>query len=362
MKSLKILAWAMVILSLCACESDEGSRDFDKEVLLKDLATNIIVPSYTQFSDASSSFLNATVTFTETPQEDNLIALQAEWVKMTNSWASIEMVDLGPVAINYFRTYISRWPLTETALIEEAINTTETIDETYVSNQGSTRKGLHAIEYLIFDQDNDHQKIIDAFADPNRGLYLKALAQNLVTISTQMSNDWSNTYQAEFIEKIGNGIGTSVNDLANNIIVFAENIKNKKLGAPLGKGSLTQELAPDLVESPYSKTSVEQLKENLTSLKLYFEGNGGTGLAKLIDFSTENTENHQLSEKIISQIEGIITLLDGFNTPLFTAVENQQLEQSNELYTEMENLIRLLKSDMMSALSLTLTFSDNDGD
>jgi hypothetical protein len=33
-----------------------------------------------------------------------------------------------------------------------------------------------------------------------------------------------------------------------------------------------------------------------------------------------------------------------------------------DVYTEMQKLVRMLKVDMTSALSVTITYTDNDGD
>jgi hypothetical protein len=44
----------------------------------------------------------------------------------------------------------------------------------------------------------------------------------------------------------------------------------------------------------------------------------------------------------------------------------QQVQTNNQLmidtYTEMQKIIRMLKVDMTSAMSITITYTDNDGD
>ena len=68
-----------------------------------------------------------------------------------------------------------------------------------------------------------------------------------------------------------------------------------------------------------------------------------------------------LSEIINIQCEIIEGKLDQLSPNLY-----QQVQINNQLmldtYTEMQKLVRILKVDMTSAMSITITYTDNDGD
>jgi hypothetical protein len=68
-----------------------------------------------------------------------------------------------------------------------------------------------------------------------------------------------------------------------------------------------------------------------------------------------------LSEIINDQLAIIATHLDGLSGNL-----SQQVQSNNQpvvdTYSAMQKLVRIIKVDMTSAMSVTITYTDNDGD
>ena len=75
----------------------------------------------------------------------------------------------------------------------------------------------------------------------------------------------------------------------------------------------------------------------------------------------DNSSETLLSKLINDQFDSITTKLGQLSTNY-----HQQIQTGNdkmvETYSEMQKLVRMLKVDMTSAMSVTITYTDNDGD
>ena len=68
-----------------------------------------------------------------------------------------------------------------------------------------------------------------------------------------------------------------------------------------------------------------------------------------------------LSEIINGQFTTIDSKLDLLSENFYQEVQTNN-QAMKDVYTEMQKAVRLLKVDMTSAMSITITYTDNDGD
>jgi hypothetical protein len=68
-----------------------------------------------------------------------------------------------------------------------------------------------------------------------------------------------------------------------------------------------------------------------------------------------------LSNIIDNQFIAISLELDQLSPNFYEQIQNENQEMV-ETYTAMQKLVRILKVDMTSAMSVTITYTDNDGD
>lgn len=355
------------VLFTSACSDDEAGNvdNFDRESMLENIGQNIILPAFEDFETETADLETAVSTLINDVTATNLDAAQQAWLDATLSWKYAEMFMMGPVDQMVLSSSIQNWP-TSTAGIEEAIDTTEPINAAYVEGIGSTKKGLPAIEYLLFDFNNGDQAILDLLNNSaNRRDYLTALTRRLHTIAAEVNQGWKpdgGNYIATFTGSTRKEGSTNI--LANEFLMLIERVKNEKLGIPLGKKSMGTQL-PENVEARFSGESIKLMLRNIDAIEDVFTGDVNTdqqpGYADYLDALNADYQGELLSTVIQNQLNTLRAEINDINDPLKIALQSQT-QEVEEAYTEAQRLVVFTKTDMMSNLGLLVTFDDNDGD
>lgn len=363
---------ALIIASLAfliSCSDDEGENvdNFNREAMLENTGNNIILPAFNDFSEKTAALEEALILLAGEVNEENLNVAREAWLAAKVSWKYAEMFDFGPVDQLVAAPKIDNWP-TNTVGIEEALDTTEPIDSDYIKSLGSTRKGLPAVEYFLFDFAEDDQAILDKLnSDEKRLQYLTALGERLNTIAVEVASAWNpaeGNYLDTFTSSTGKSAASSINTLANSFLMLIEEVKNKKVGIPLGKSSMGT-LLPENVEARFSGESILLIERNLDVIEDVFTGTGNNGdlegYADYLDAVGAEYQGQALSTVIVQQIATAREELSAIAGPLKLAVESNT-SQVDAAYNELQRLVVFTKTDMMSSLGLLVTYTDNDGD
>jgi len=229
---------------------------------------------------------------------------------------------------------------------------------------GAPAKGFTALEYLLFEPDVD---LIDAFASvPRRGEYAVALAADLGAQARALAEAWDPN-GGNFLGQLVDGgrgstryatLNAALGEVVNRIGYALENDRLEKLGRPLGD-SADGTPQPELVESPWSGRSLEDLRDNLHGIELLFRGEPSLGLQSLDDYLHFRGRN--LSAGFSQRFGACQAALDAILVPLATAVVDAATDVQ-KLSDALAALQRFFQVDVASALSLSLGFNDNDGD
>lgn len=364
-----LMALAIIIPS-CTKEPLEQHKNFDRNQMLENIGQNVILHNHQVFVEKAQELENATNTFTTSPDLGTLVQAQEKWKATMDAWKMCELFDLGIVKDTYLHNKIE--VPANPSFIPNNIYSTTTIDNAYIDGVGSSSKGLSALEFLLFDRDNGNQAVLDSFLvsshDTRFRQYTAALAENLRHKGEELYAIWSPTgqdYVTEFAESEGSDLGSSISMLANEMITLIEKMVQTKLGKPLGKQSdgLPH---PEFVESYESGHSLENLRLNLHSLEITFEGLTANevdsiGLDDYLNALKARHDDEALPEVVEAQFIACHTALDAINEPLADAVVNDY-ETVNAAYNELRKLLILLKVDVANNLAITVTFNDNDGD
>jgi len=360
----KILITICVIAIGTSCSDDDsGLRNnaFDRGLRLRNVAENVIIPAYEDMVAATAQLDADAETFVTELNDENLSILKQQWTDTKLVWKQAQIFNFGPIESLALETSVDNWPTNDFG-IESTINSGQPIDQDFLLTVASDRKGLPAIEYLLFS--GDSQESIDQFLNSEaRQAYLLALTENLNIIANTILNEWvprGNNFGQTFIESVGNSAGSSATLLANEMIFLQEIVKNFKIATPLGLRT-SGEVRPDLVEAPFSQLSLTFAQENVTIIEKVFTGNGNNGFDDYLDALDVQDDDIPLSKAIREQIDASRNALDAIPPPLTVAVTSDANAVENA-FIELQQLTVLLKTDMMSSLGLLVTFSDNDGD
>lgn len=344
----------------------QAQDTFDRRAMLDNIVNNVILSGYETFIEQATILEEATMLFSDAPTIDNLEQVQEAWRNTSNAWEEVAFYGIG-LSLMSLHNQVDKRPV-NVSIIERLLENTEIIDEAFVESIGSTQKGLPALEYFIFDSDDDNQVVVDALTSDSQQMdFIVALAQYLPTTGENILLYWSaegDNFAENFInaDQAGGDPQGSINLLANEMFAAFEMILQMRIGEPAGivNGG---EAHPGLVDAPLSQHSLARVEHTLIGLQRLFTG-GSTdalGFDDYLDFLNAEYEGQTLSSHINERFEATLATLNTIDEPLQTAVVNQA-DAVQTLYDEIRMTLIPIRVDMASQLSILVTFSDADGD
>jgi predicted lipoprotein len=375
--SLKYLLVGLILtVTFFACSKtgenpvETNTKETDRKALLANLSDNIIVPAYADFKIQFDDMLAKADVFTATPNTANLIAYRASWRAAYINWQKVEMFDFGPGQTYAIRAHFNIYP-TNVSIIQAntaAGNANLEVPASYAA------QGFPAIDYLINGIGANDTEIIAAYTtatDAAKKLnYLKRITNQMNTVFTQVYTAWKGNFATNFKSKTAIDAGSSTSTLINGYILnFERYIRSGKIGIPAGSMTPGNSF-PEKVEAFYTKDlgltlakTAQTATYNLFLGKSYQNQTAGYSIKNYLDALgvKDATSGKLLSELITQQFDLIDVNLNGLQNNLYSEVNNNKPKMVNT-YNEMQKLVRLLKVDMTSAMSVTITYTDNDGD
>lgn len=368
------LLTAVLLLTACsgvvASPSPMAAGDgFDRRAMLENVTTQVIVPAHESFVVVLADLETAVAAFTGDPNPTTLTAVQGAWQTASLGRMALLSFRIGIIDDSLLHNRLDNRPPRAEFIEETILAGEQAITSEYLDSIGSSSVGLGAMEYLLFDPVGGDTAVLATFTDADdadrRRALLLALAQNLHQRGADLAQIWAaggDNYAQAFIaaDMDGGELQGSLNMLVNQMINDVEEIISSRLGKPSGQRSNGM-IRPDLVEAPYSQTSLPRIAATVAGLQVAFNGGDGPGLDDYLDFLGAEYESGLLSEAINAQFAASLAALHAIDEPLETAVQTDlpQVEAATE---ELQSLLVLLKVDMANHLGVTLTFNDNDGD
>lgn len=381
-KSLKVLGLLLVItlLILSSCKKkkkeDPGPDDdliagFDRKALLTHTADEIILPSYVNFIkelDTMTSYSNA---FTASPSLTTLSDFRQAWLEAYIEWQKVELFSVGPAANYGLRYYMNIYPASQSGIASNINNTSSNLEVP----AAYPTQGFPAFDYLLNGLGaNDTDILIYYTTDPDASARLAYITRLMNQMSTKMTTIYSlwttGGYRDEFISKSGMDMSSSLPLLVNGYVHNYESyIRSGKFGLPSG-AMLGGTPTPSLVEALYKKdisytlaVTAHNASIGLFNGKSVITGMEGPSLKTYLN-AVQATDS-QTDEVLTTAINTQFGVVDQ-KMSLLSENFNQEVQNNNQkmvdVYTELQNCVRLLKVDMTSALSITITYVDNDGD
>ncbi|MCB9436593.1 MAG: imelysin family protein [Anaerolineales bacterium] len=336
------------------------AESFDRRAMLENITLNVVLPYHQALAEQAAILQEAIYAFRDNPNAETLSAAQDAWVDTSVAWERCEWLEFGRLML--YHTPIERLP-TSVDNIETVIAGDHELTSEYLYNQGSSIKGLPALEYLLFSAGDD---TLTSFQEPRRMAYLVALAETLAIQTQELYDTWSpegDNYAETFIDASGEGtsLRESISMLNNQMVVEIEAVLRNKLARPLGLSAEDNLPRPEQVEAPYSDASTAQIIANLEGLQGVFNGGEGLGFDDYLDFLGAEYEGDPLSAAINARFEAALTAMHAIEQPLQIAIVEDP-ETVRAAYESMRALMVLVRVDMAGQLGVTITFNDNDGD
>jgi hypothetical protein len=360
-KALFLLLSAVLLVNACKKHKpgpEENPADsYDQVPMLQNYSGNLIVPAYQSLNIKTDSLFQAIQAFNASVTLSNLNAIRVSFKSAYKQFMYVSPYDFGPAGSLYFRSASNVFP-TDTTQINSNISA-----GTYNLNDDAQADaiGFPAMDYLLYGNNKTDAYILNLFmTGSNRRQYLYDVCDHYKQQLATIVSDWG-TYAATFNTTTGNSAGGSLSNLVNQLNFDFEITKNARLGIPLGKQTLGVAL-PGKCEAYYSQYSLYLLLESVKAMENIYLGRsqGGTdgkGLDDYLVYLNKSTLDNSIKTKF-SELKSLVAAIPG---PLSATVVSDPAN-ANSAYAKFQELLVLLKSDLPSALSVSITYTDGDGD
>ncbi|HHG83126.1 MAG TPA: hypothetical protein ENJ82_00125 [Bacteroidetes bacterium] len=370
-KGLFFLLLVTVVTGTFGCKNDNPDfLDYDRALLLENVGKNYILPAYANAMNKGAALLAAGDSFAQSGTLADLSAAHTALREARLAWLACSPFEFGPAAATHLRGVLNTFPADPQQIEANIMAGFWNLEQ--ASNVDA--RGFPAIDYLLHHADD--ASIRTEFTTANHASSRQQLLQALLAdVKSALENTfqgWNATgdnYLAEFIGKLGTDAGSSSALLVNQLNLDLEQLKTARIGIPLGKRSLGVTL-PEKVESRYGSYSSALAMAHLQAIRAIYEGQhfsttttivDGYGIFEALEALDAKYNGKSLAIALRDQFSRATTAINDLPDPLADAVVNNPapLEVA---YSEIQKLVILLKTDMPSAMSILITYTDTDGD
>ncbi|TXE11415.1 imelysin family protein [Algoriphagus aquimarinus] len=375
MKNIKTQILFLLLATLVSCvDSTENISQPDVSTDRKEMLTfwveELILPSYAEFDKDLQAMLITADDFTTNPTEASLSAFRTSWTEAYISWQNVEMYEVGPAEKYTLRSFFNIYPADVAGIQNNITSGTANLN----LPPAYAQQGFPALDFLLNGVAAQEENILAFYLDSEKGAqrlsYIKVLVSRMDTLLDQVISEWKGTAKDDFINRTGLDIGSSTASLVNAYVLYYErHVRSGKFGIPSGATIASAGTPnPDKVEAYYKKDISGKLaKTAQLAFSNFFNGkaNGkqGPSLKSYLNSigAKDPSTGKLLSEYINEQFSLIDNLVEALSDDYYYQIETDN-DAMVKVYQEMQKAVRILKVDMTSAMSITITYTDNDGD
>ena len=362
----RLIAVVVVMGGLLAATACSGEPPPSRQDVLVALTETVIVPQFKSVADEMNNLREALETLCASPSAENLRSAREAWRDARAPWMQSQAMWFGPVMDRRSRSLVD-WSPVNGERIEATLASRDAIAAADVRDfLGSTQRGLGAIEYLIF---GDDAKIVASLGGPQalRCQYLVALGDVVASETDGVLADWtgsdsdSSGYDAYF-----NGTApvalldeNAVAELVRTWVFLIRSVTDMGLGQALGVDGGVPD--PDAVPGGLGNNAVANLRNQVLGMQLVYVGGGGGGSASMGLSALVRPLSNDTDTRMRDGLVHALAAIDLLEGPLLTSIAADPAP-AQTTYRRLKELQRVLNTEVVSLLGVTVGFSDSDGD
>lgn len=360
---------APLLLGLALGCAPVALPDGERRVALKGTTEQVILPTYAELRSRSADLASLLQELASTPQTADLAATRQAYLDVRVPLQEAQAFGFGPAAELHSPAVLDQSPI-DSAKLEAELASEVELSPQHLRSLGANKRGLHAIEYLLFPADDAELEaalLADDTAGERRRQYASAAGQLVADGAEALWAAWEpekGGYARQFSQP-GKPDSASVNvqagldTLLNEAVVLSEVVANVKLGKPLG-ATTGGSVDPAAQESERSGASLSDMLGNLRGIRnVYFgarEGQAEPSLTTLVHAKSPSADVHAREALVDAELA-----LLAIPEPLTIALQDAP-ETVRAAYGSIKTLKRVLATEVLSSLGASLKFSDSDGD
>ncbi|RAK62582.1 imelysin family protein [Hymenobacter edaphi] len=368
----KSLLFALTLLLLTvgmfSCQKDpagdspEPSTGPDRKALLTHWADSLVKPAYQRFNDKLVVLKAKTTAFTAAPAPATLEELRQAWQAAYVEWQKVELYEFGPAEQVSLRNHFNIYPADVTGINRNI--TSGSYD--FELSTAIPQQGFPTLDYLLNGVATGDAAIAQRYASSaNHRRYLTDVVAKMEQTFGTVYAQWNGSYRDTFINNAGTDASSSLSRVINAYSLYYERyLRAGKIGIPAG--AMTGAPLPDKIEAYYQRGALPlQLATTAhAAVQQFFTGRTGQpSLKSYLDaLGAKDSRTGQSLTSIISAQFGVSAQQLASLGPDLHATITARNADAVASYNEMQKAVRLIKVDMTSAMGITVTYVDNDGD
>jgi predicted lipoprotein len=274
--------------ALVALPAVFGCRKRDQASVLSGLVTQVVLEMARDVR-AESKRLHAEVrALSNEPSLDRQRAAQTAFKRATVAWKKAFAFRSGPFVSSDAFQHAAFWPVRAT-LVDGVLAEQEPIDERRVQQLGVDARGLYALEYLLFAENNASAMLRPGDAFGQRVLaYALELSANILGYADRIHRLLGDGHG--YAESFAKGGKLSVDALVSQMLDTLTIVSGKF--ARIERARSENRALPFAVEGYFSKSSLDVVIAIIAGIKsLYFGGTSG-GLSELVAAASKPIDDH----------------------------------------------------------------------
>lgn len=328
-----------------------------RAAMLQSLTALVILPGYTAAADALAALHEATESLCAAPGPAALDAARQEWRAARQAWLRTEAYRFGPAMERRSASLVDWHPVDAAAidvlLAEGAAVTGERVRE-YLP---ATQRGLGAAEHLLFGPGSDAL----VASGPERCAYLEAVTAVARAETAGILADWrgdgENSGYAGFYD------GTAASSLlareaeavaVRSLVFQVRAIANMRLAPALGLDGAADVSAIPSGAADHSGADLLSQMDGIAAL--YAGGAGGLGLSDRVRILSADTDARMLAA--LDAASAAVRDLGGSLIARLAAAP----AEAQAVYDRIKEMQRILNTEIVSLLGVSVGFADTDGD
>jgi len=276
------------LAALSALPAVFGCRKRDQASVLSGLVSEVVLDMAREVR-AESKLLHAEVrAWSSDPNVERQRAARAAFRRAIVAWKKAFAFRSGPFISSDAFQHAAFWPVRAT-LVDGVLDEREPIDERRVQQLGVDARGLYAVEYLLFAENNESAGLRagDARADRVR-TYTLELVTNVLGYADRIQRllGDGHAYAASFARGGKLSIDTLVSQMLDTLTIVSGKF------ARIERAPRENRTPPFAVEGYFSQSSHEVVRAIMAGVKSLYVGGGSGGLSEFVATASKPIDDH----------------------------------------------------------------------
>lgn len=324
-----------------------------REQVLRALVEQVVVPNTAAVAQNSRRLEDEIARWVGGPTPTTLRSAREQWQRALLSWKRADAFRNGPIMDMNCLLRVMFWPV-RTGAIEALVQGSAPVDEASIDAMGVDRRGLFALEHLLY-RDPSEDQLSTGFDGPTgerRARLARGLAGNVSLYAERVAQSLGDG--KVYADKFADGGQDSLNHLVGQLVSTIENVSASRL-ARISELAKSGRLKAADVEGGGGRMSQQIALTYLQVTEQLYLG-VDRGLSQLVKAVSPTVDG-----AIRAGFRQAIAAVSSLALPLEeVAMRNTALLDGAA--GAVKKLERTLKTELASALGVTLTFSSVDGD